>query len=309
MRTNKRFMAVVLGLVIMAAGTAVAQDASCADCHNDSTIITGRQYSWKTSTHATGTAAAYAGGRGSCTACHSGASFSAAVEAGIPVNEFNTVTDVTPQDCRACHQIHTTNTGADWALTTTDPVMLYAFDEGSDALFAGGKGNLCANCHQPRRQIAAPDADGNIAVTSTHWGPHHGPQSAMLLGIGGAGDVAGESSFHYRLIEDSCVICHVGDGMKHNFAAISSTCDACHIEEDNIEGAMDEVVAKTAQLHDLLEAAGLYHDGHPVVGVYPAAQAQALWNYIFIGVEDNSKGAHNTSYTNDLLDASIAAMQ
>ena len=57
------------------------------------------------------------------------------------------------------------------------------------------------------------------------------------------------------------------------------------------------------------EIAGLYHDGHPVVGVYPAVQAQALWNYIFIAVEDGSLGTHNSPYTNALLDASIAVLQ
>ena len=86
----------------------------------------------------------------------------------------------TRQDCRACHQIHTEYTAADWALETTAPVALYAFE---GVTYDGGKGNLCVNCHQPRRSIAEADAAGNINVSSTHWGPHHGPQSAMLLGV------------------------------------------------------------------------------------------------------------------------------
>jgi hypothetical protein len=227
------------------------------------------------------------------------------IAAGQMPNEVEVVTDVTRQDCRACHQIHTSYTSADWALETVDPVVVYAFD---DVTFDGGKGNLCANCHQPRRTIAAADADGNIAVTSTHWGPHHGPQSAMLLGVGGAGDVVGAASYHYRLVEDSCVSCHIGANDSHTFAAVDATCDECHAEEDDIDGKMDAVDALITELHDLLEAKGLYHD-HPVVGVYPAAEAQALWNYIFISVEDGSHGAHNGPYTIDLLNASIAALQ
>lgn len=309
MLTNKRIMTLALGLAILMAGSSFAQEASCTDCHNDTTIITGKQLAHGGSVHGTGTAAAYAGGRGSCTACHSGASFSAMVAEGQTPAEFKTVVDVTRQDCRACHQIHTSYTTEDWALETTEPVMLYAFDASSDALFGGGKGNLCANCHQPRRTIAAPDADGNIAVTSTHWGPHHGPQSAMLLGIGGAGAVEGEASYHYRLIEDSCVTCHIGENMSHSFKSVSSSCTECHAESDDIDGAMAVVADKLTVLHDLLEAAGLYHDGHPVVGVYPAAQAEALWNYILIAVEDGSLGTHNSPYTNALLDASIAALQ
>jgi hypothetical protein len=310
MQTRKRFMAVALGLVVLLTSGVFADD-SCTDCHNDTTIITGKVFGWETSGHATGTAAAYAGGRGSCTACHSGASFSASVAAGQPVQDFTTVTDVTRQDCRACHQIHTSNTAGDWALETVAPVTLYA----SGAEYDGGKGNLCANCHQPRRAIAAADPNGNVAVTSSHWGPHHGPQSAVLMGVGGAGDVVGEASGHSWMVEDTCVSCHVGEGMNHTFAPSVSACLDCHDEVEG-DGAHDfdfggvrtQVAALLVELHDLLEAKGMYHD-HPVVGVYPAAEAQALWNYILIAVEDGSLGAHNASYTVDLLEASVAALK
>jgi hypothetical protein len=111
------------------------------------------------------------------------------------------------------------------------------------------------------------------------------------------------------LTTDTCVTCHIGEDADHSFEAVDASCEVCHAPEDDLDGAMTAVQDKIIVLHDLLEAAGLYHDGHPVVGTYPAAQAQALWNYIFIAVEDASSGAHNTPYTNALLDASIAAMQ
>ncbi len=314
MQTRRGFVAITLIVLLAVTSSVFAQGGggtggdrltACMDCHNDTTVITGKQLAHGGSIHGTGTSAAYAGGRGSCTACHSGASFSAMVAAGQNPSEFKDVIDVTRQDCRACHLIHTTYTVADWALETTDPVTLYAFD---DTTYDGGKGNLCATCHQPRRQIAAPDADGNITVTSTHWGPHHGPQSAMLLGIGGAGNVTGEASYHLRLVGDSCVSCHIGENMSHSFAAVDASCDVCHAEGDDIAGAQAAVDAMIVELHDLLEAKGLYHDGHPVVGTYPAAEAQALWNYIFIAVEDGSHGSHNMTYTLALLEASIAAL-
>jgi hypothetical protein len=50
-------------------------------------------------------------------------------------------------------------------------------------------------------------------------------------------------------------------------------------------------------------------DGNPVVGSYPEAEAQALWNWIFIAHEDKSKGVHNSTYTEALLDSSLAAMK
>jgi hypothetical protein len=312
MQKRTSLMAVVLALVVLLVGTSgvLAQENSCTDCHNDTTVVTGKQFALEESLHGSGTAAAYAGGRGSCTACHSGASFSAMVAAGQNPSEFRTVVDVTRQDCRACHQVHTSYTTEDWALETTDPVGLYAFEE---VIYDGGKGNLCANCHQPRRVIDGyvDDANGVTNVTSTHWGPHHGPQSAVLLGIGGAGDVVGLPSAHAMLVKDTCVSCHVGEGMTHTFEPDVSACQVCHrdAEDFDIGGVQTEVAALSAELHDLLEAKGLYHDGHPVVGTYPIAEADALWNYILIAVEDNSLGVHNPDYTIELLQASIAALK
>ena len=102
---------------------------------------------------------------------------------------------------------------------------------------------------------------------------------------------------------------------------------ARHAQKDDIEGAQDAVAAKIAQLRDLLLAAGLLAEEveyeindegvieavvagyHPVQGLYPAAKASALWNYILIEIEDGSLGAHNPPYTRALLDASIVALQ
>jgi cytochrome c2 len=233
------------------------------------------------------------------------------VRAGLLPEEVEDASgEATHQDCRTCHQIHVTFTGEDWALETTDAVVLYAFE---DATYDGGAGNLCANCHQPRRQIAEADADGNIEVTSTHWGPHHGPQAAFLLGLSGAGDVEGKASGHYSLVEDTCVACHLGEGDDHSFAPSVASCLGCHadIEDFDFSGLQTEVEEKLAELAEFLVAAGMWdeEEDHPVVGTYPAAQAQALWNYILISHEDESLGVHNPAYTLDLLEASLAAFE
>ncbi len=308
MQTRTRLMALMFALVVLLVGTSsvFAQVGACTDCHNETTVVTGKQAALSGAVHGTGESY-LRGTRAGCAGCHSGGAFSEMVAAGLTPDTVEAGDpNPTRQSCRACHQVHTSYTAADWALETTATVNLYAFGE---LMFDGGKGNLCVNCHQPRRAIAAADPNDNIAVTSTHWGPHHGPQSAMLLGTGGAGDVAGVPSFHYRLVGDTCVTCHIGPEMVHTFEAVESSCDECHAPEDDIDIAMASVQAKITVLHDMLEAKGLYHDGHPVVGTYPAAQAQALWNYIFIAIEDASSGAHNPPYTNALLDASIAALQ
>jgi len=285
-------------------------DGACADCHNDTTIITGKHTAWAESMHGTGTA--YARGTSAdCAGCHSGGGFSAMVAAGLTPDEVETGDpNPTRQDCRACHNIHTTYTAEDWSLETTDPVDLYAFE---DVTFDGGDGSLCANCHQPRRQMEAED--GIVNVSSTHWGPHHGPQSAMLLGVGGAGDVEGGASDHYDWVEDTCVTCHVAND-NHSFEPSLSACLECHEDAENfdIEGVQTGVDELIVELQEALVAKGMLdgdeeHGFHPVVGEYPEAEAAALWNYIFIVIEDGSRGVHNASYTIGLLESSIAALQ
>jgi len=194
-------------------------------------------------------------------------------------------------------------------LETTAHVALYAFE---DVTYDGGKGNLCANCHQPRRGIDAADPNGNIEVDSTHWGPHYGPQSAMLLGLAGAGDVVGRPSAHAMLVRDTCVTCHIGKDNRHTFEPDVSACVTCHsdAEDFDIEGVQTEVEELIAQVSELLKAKGLLdEEGEPVVGLYPAAQAAALWNYIYIAIEDGSLGVHNPGYTKALLNAAVQALQ
>jgi len=311
MQTKKSFL--LIGLVALLLGTSgvLAQALTdCMECHEDTSLIKGKQVAWSQSVHGTG-GAYVRGTRSSCAGCHSGGAFSAMVAAGLRPDQVE-AGDIEPtrQDCRTCHQIHISGTTADWALETTAPVALYALD---GMIYDGGTGNLCANCHQPRRIMAAPDGDGNVRVTSTHWGPHHGPQSAMMLGFGGAGDehlaLRGAASWHYKLIGDSCAGCHIGVDASHSFAALESSCAECHDEDFDPGKYQAEIQKLIDKLGARLEAKGMYHDGHPVVGSYPFYQAAALWNYIFIAVEDGSLGVHNPQYTKALLEAALVALQ
>ena len=283
-----------------------ASDAACSDCHNDSSAMAGIAKQWEESLHASGTAAAYAGGRGGCSDCHSSEGFSTMVAGGYAPDsgEFADPRPVGP-DCRACHQVHTSYTGADFALEVSEPVALNAFE---DVTYDGGAGNLCATCHQPRRAFAAED--GIVNISSTHWGPHHGPQSAMLLGVGGAG-AEGSASMHYQLVEDGCVTCHLGENANHTFEPQMAACETCHADAESfdVNGKQTEIEALTVELYDLLVANGLWdaEEDENIVGEFPEAQAAAVWNYIYIVKEDKSMGAHNADYTEALLNASIAA--
>jgi hypothetical protein len=291
-----------------AGADADVSDLTCTECHDSTSLISGKQATTALSGHQTGTAAAYAGARGSCTGCHSGGSFSAAYAGGMINTDYDVADpNPSPQDCRTCHQIHTTYTGADWALTTTAAVELIAFE---GVTFDGGKGNLCASCHQPRRSMESypADEDGNVEISSTHWGPHHGPQSAILMGTGGAmfeGSLAG----HATMVEDTCVTCHLGEEEGHTFAPQESACVGCHGEDFDFSVLQDEVSALGETLLALLEEAGSYHDGHPVVGNYAESVTQATWVYITVFAEDGSLGVHNPKYITGMLNAAIASFE
>jgi hypothetical protein len=285
---------------------ATADELSCTVCHTDTTLLTGKATAWSESVHGTGEAYVRGTSAG-CAGCHSGGAFSEMVAAGLTPDQVeNGDPNPTRQDCRACHAIHTTYTGDDWALETTDPVALYAFE---DATFDGGEGNLCANCHQPRRLIESEE--GIVNWSSTHYGPHHGPQSAMLMGLAGAGEVEGSPSAHYQMVENTCVACHLGEGANHTFEPDVAACQACHsgAEDFDINGTQTEVEALLGELQEALIAKGmLTEEDESVPGEYPEADANALWNYIFIAHEDKSEGVHNPAYTRALLEASLEAL-
>jgi hypothetical protein len=287
-----------------------AQDLTCTQCHNNTDIIDGPQTSWSTSAHASGPAFAIAASRSTCTGCHTGNGFSDRIAAGqTNPDKFTTVyANPTRIDCRTCHNIHTTYTKDDFSLKTTAAVPLYAFQ---GVTFDGGMGNLCANCHQPRTALPAPDADGMITVDS-HWGPHHGPMAAMLLGVGGSSDVTGSPSPHYSQVKDTCVGCHMGgDAANHTYIPNVTTCTQCHSGATNFDmnGSVTDLGKKIDTLKAALTSAKLLDNtGAPVPGTYKAAQAGALWNYLFVAVEDKSDGVHNMPYAEALIDSALTAM-
>ncbi len=337
MKLSWRKLLVMVGVIGLLAGVIILTGCSgdktetadtgdsagdCAACHDDTTLVSGKQNQYALTTHITGRGWHYAGPRASCTNCHSHEGFTDMIAMGKTVEEGVDRADASPPDCRTCHQIHTTYTEADWALTTTAPVTLLA----SGQTYDGGKGNLCANCHQPRREMEAEN--GIVNVNSTHWGPHHGPQATMLLGIGGAG-VTGKPSAHYNMVEDTCATCHVGND-NHLFSPSMNsyainTCTDCHADASNFDigGLQTEVEELIVELTVLLSQKHMietashepYHAGdpledlHPVVGEYPEEEAAALWNWILIQIEDSSSGVHNPSYTKALLEYSIEALQ
>ncbi len=313
-------LAAVVSSLTAGSSAEAVESPPCLACHNDTTLIAGKATQWQTSGHGTGTAYAVEGPNKSCAGCHSGGGFSARIAAGLQPNQV-TVGDPNPtrQDCRTCHQIHTTYTGVDWALETTTAVGFYAIP---GKTFDGGQGNLCASCHQPRSK--PPVASGGVVTGITNrYGPHHGPQSSFMLGVGGAGPAgdAGTSAAHYQYVENTCVGCHMGTDRNHTYEPNVATCKGCHTTATNfdVNGVQTTVQAKSDQLKALLVGAGLLScttDAEGVESCYPVTiasvpegQAYALYNWVVVAKEDGSKGVHNPGYANALLDQSLAAMQ
>lgn len=290
----------------------------CLQCHSltHKNAITTQ---YETSGHAAGLYVGYAGGRKSCAKCHSHEGFVETQFTGMDTTAFD-IQIPTPIGCTTCHDSHNTfdfeNDGPDYALRTTSPIELIGWpDEGTVDM--GNASNLCGQCHQPRRPAPEPDGDGNFKITSTHYGPHHGPQVTVLYGLGGY-EFDGiltypedGSAAHYKDV--TCTGCHMysdesdnGAG-GHTFWPTEASCTVCHTSgvpdiEAEINGLLD-------QLAGLLEAQGVLDEDHHVIpGTYSVEQAGAFYNWIML-YEDRSVGIHNPKYTRALLTNSIAALQ
>jgi hypothetical protein len=113
------------------------------------------------------------------------------------------------------------------------------------------------------------------------------------------------------MVEDTCVSCHLGEAQDHSMEPRVTACQICHVDAENFDmnGKQTEVEGLLEEVGEMLETLDMIHDGHPVVGFYPEAEAWALWNYIFIAFEDGSNGVHNAKYTTDMLEAAVVALE
>ena len=305
--------------------------ASCIACHSDThrePIIAA----FDLTKHATGSSWAR-GTSESCAACHNNEGFIDYIETGaVATGGYNVSNHLS---CTGCHNTHRSfdfeNDGNDMAVRTLDAVNFAVFAEDDTVddytLDYGDASNLCANCHQPRRGAPVADENGKYTNTSTHWGPHHGPQTALLEGLFGAyktftlvEDIPAAASAAHRK-NSSCIQCHMDatDGSEgHGFEPAFNKCTDCHgsatpmevaglaEEMETLKGLLENVVGRNQA--DTEDVIGIVHDDHPVVGVFDIKDAEAAWNYLFI-LEDKSMGIHNPDYAKSLIKNSIAALQ
>ena len=299
--------------------------ATCAACHDNSEVVETKILQWGNSTHANG--GNYERNSTSCAPCHTSQGFKERILTGEQ-ETAETISDPANINCYTCHMIHDSYTASDWALRTTDPVTLW-FDE--TITLDLGDGNLCAQCHQPRPGTL-PDVtnpDGTFEITSSRFGPHHGPQSTVLTGnvmylVG-----TGYTNSMHKDAPDGCITCHMAEAFgsqsgghtwkmgyiyhdepEYNLAG----CVSCHGTEDDALAAIEEWEVEfndlTAQLGALLLAEGVITEsGSAVAGTYTNNVAGACWNYRTLVVEDRSMGIHNPKFVKKILENSIASLQ
>lgn len=196
-----------------------APGIKCGDCHNpdiDTTYyLWARRYQWTNSKHAYGGDLERNGP--DCAGCHTTEGFIQRWKKNWASTSVSAQSNPSPPGCFACHSPHSRG---NFSLRDTVPVVLKSYIVGaSDATFNYGKGNICAQCHQPRSLSPMPDPTktaitDTITITSSRWYTHYGTQAQMLMGVGGFQfqGYTYENSAHTTntaLKQEGCIECHM----------------------------------------------------------------------------------------------------
>ncbi|GJQ64482.1 MAG: hypothetical protein SCALA702_35350 [Melioribacteraceae bacterium] len=300
---------------------------NCAKCHNSGTHhVIAEQ--WNFSIHGSENHLYFGENRASCTPCHNGKGFVDFVkgeEQDAPVAVSIT--------CATCHDPH--DHGNDNQLRLVTATLM----DGHEVTELG-KGGLCSNCHRSRRD--GVDYTANyLDNLSSRFGPHHGPQTEMLIGANTPTfGMTIASSPHDTAIEDGCVGCHMypnevdeNDEVllsgNHSFSMVDqdgndnvAACEDCHGTMESFdekkfyvngnadldgngtaEGMQHEVHGLLDKLAELLPPYGST-DINTIDSTWSADEAVALYNYKSVE-EDRSFGVHNPQFIVGILIASI----
>lgn len=220
-------------------------------------------------------------------------------------------------DCYGCHQPHTT-----WDFSLRDTSILNLKGD----IFAYGRANICARCHQSLADPAEMIAD--TTTTSQEWAANllHGSAAADIFIGGGGYEYAGKiyENSHKDIVIGGCITCHqevaVGitrGGHSYNIREDSllllTSCNttACHNNDMNAANVdsyqNDSLPDALALLAGQLIGLGLIS---PIGNITLDTTidnpkiAGALYNY-FYAIQDRSQGLHNWKYVSQLLSTSI----
>jgi hypothetical protein len=295
-------------------------NATCGTCHDNSETVETAIGQWENSKHGFG-GTNFENAPG-CAPCHTSQGFKEALALDSTATSA-AIENPASINCYTCHKIHDTYTAEDWNTRVTDPSPFWLTGETADL----GKANLCIKCHQQRISYQIPDVtnpEGTYTVSSTRFGPHHGPQGTTLTGNGFYLVGSGYMNSSHAGITDACINCHMAspvgyasgghtwiidseeEGMNFNGCLNCHTADEAETLKDELNV---EVTDLMTQLGTKLYAAGIYNpegtSGYAVKGDYTNRVAGAYWNFISI-IEDKSGGVHNPKFVKKLLENTIA---
>lgn len=306
---------------------------NCAQCHSSGTHHIKPQ-EWVNSGHAIAPREESA----SCAGCHSGIGFIDRVSGATNVR-----TNYAAVTCATCHDPHDATNPHQLRAQSSVRLLDTSKAGGPTVVTTGGKGALCMQCHMSRRDAVSYVT---TATANNRFGPHHGPQTDMLMGVNAI--TYGQSipsSAHGQVVADTCVACHMqtvdptnsvflhagghtfavsGTATNNATVQLVAACQGCHgpsvttfdmarVDYDGngvIQGVQTEVKGLVSQLSALLPPLG-----QPKLTV-SAVSSAITTNYtaaqrkavynLLFVLEDGSYGIHNTAYAVGLLKASIA---
>ncbi|MEI6385224.1 MAG: hypothetical protein WCQ50_01220 [Spirochaetota bacterium] len=221
-----------------------------------------------------GSVAPTEGANTSCAKCHSDEGFKAWLGAAShpkyqtatsAVDQYNSapVGGASP-GCFTCHDPHTNKTMALRTIAAVDlsSSISYATKTAATATtpltfntvayatkYDGGKGNLCANCHQDRRGVQdslnptiAKDASTATAAdttTATSRYLHQGPQADFMLGTDNAGVSTSTTDKDHLVatLKTNGYALSAGEGFAVSKHYTGDTCVACHVTLNDMAGA------------------------------------------------------------------------
>ncbi len=304
---------------------------ACAACHDDDHYHV-YPTQWEVSGHAD---LYYQSTSTSCGVCHNGKGFIQWVDAGKPEELAKAVDAKYNITCATCHDPHdATNVNQLRTVGATLP--------SGDVINEGGKGKLCMNCHNSRREL--PDRIISDLARDRDPGPHHGPQAEMLTTLNTwTWDEDLPTSPHLIAAvpggeANSCVNCHMYEGEEsghevtagmHSFSMVNQegednveACSDCH---GNVGESFDEkkyyIDGNADHDGDGVEE-GLQHEVEGLLDTLYSVLPQddegdflvdsttsfdvgaAMYNYNMVE-EDRSLGIHNPAFTVSILQLSI----
>lgn len=172
--------------------------------------------------------------------------------ANPPVANTSLTADIielpSPLGCFGCHTPHGRGTTDGAHLDQSVPVGTSITTQSGGTYGSNkAKGHICAECHQIRQNANASTiagiltnvtgSSGTFTVGAT-YGPHHGPQTDLLLGKGGA---------EYTGTASSGAFAFAGTyGSSNHTSNANADCVSCHMQSDLSDIAVTDRLAVTA---------------------------------------------------------------